>query len=478
MTDASIESRVPPHDAEAEAAVLSAVMNDVGCMAKAAAALKPEQMYSEAHRRIFEACCAIWSEGTRPDAVTVLSRLKDTGRLAQVGGASYLTTVLNAAPGLGNIDRYLSIVIQKHQLRQMILACQQITAQAYAGVVDVPAFIDHAEQAVYEIARTNAIRPKLHPIRGVLQDEVVAWQKAEDMARATGKAAMRGVPTGIERYDRVTGGLHDGELTIIAARPGMAKTSLVLHWAMNVASLTSEVDGVTACRDVAAMFSLEMPQNQIAGRIVCAEARVDVSKPRTGFLTPKDWHQIVSSVGSTIAKAEFYIDDTPGLTLMQVRSMCRELVSELARETDPKKRKRLRLVVVDYLQLMDGDGDERSREEVVSRISRGLKRLAKEMGLPVVALAQLNRSVEARTDKRPMLSDIRESGSVEQDADTVCFIYRDEYYEADSKDRGGAELIIGKQRNGPTGTVKARFDAQYTRFENLADGQYEEYEHG
>jgi replicative DNA helicase len=318
----------------------------------------------------------------------------------------------------------------------------------------------------------------VHPLRDVMQETFRRMMKATERG-----ARIIGISTGFDRYDRLTSGLHDGELTIVAARPGMGKTSLVLNMAINVASpqqLESARDPNERWEEPGygvVVFSLEMPREQIVNRMLCSEARVDVSRVRTGMLAPSDWSKLTQSAAH-LNSLNIWIDDSAALSILELRSKVRRLQSEFDR-IDPEtgeKKQRLGLVVVDYLQLMRGRENAASREQEISEISRGLKQLAKELSLPVIALSQLNRAVETRGEKskRPQLSDLRESGAIEQDADNICFIYRDDYYNKESADRAVAELIIAKQRNGPTDTAKCRFDAQYTRFEDLPDGQYPE----
>jgi replicative DNA helicase len=297
---------------------------------------------------------------------------------------------------------------------------------------------------------------------------------------------ITGSPTGFDRYDRMTAGLHDGDLTIVAARPGMGKTSFVLNVAVNVASprqRESATDPNQRWEEPGrgvAVFSLEMPREQIANRMVCSEGRVDVSKVRTGFLAPSDWSKLTQAA-SFLGSLPIWIDDSPGLSILELRAKVRRLQAEFDQPEAPGRRaQRIGLVIIDYLQLMKGRDGAQSREQEISEISRGLKGLAKELKVPVIALSQLNRAVETRSEKskRPQLSDLRESGAIEQDADNICFIYRDDYYNQDSAERAIAELIIAKQRNGPTGTAKVRFDREFTRFDNLAEGEYPDDEEG
>jgi replicative DNA helicase len=472
----TVEGRIPPHDLGAEAAVLSAVMVDPLALDKVCEFLKPEHFYSEAHRRIFEACVELSSRGQPVDVVQAATWLRDHDRLAQVGGVEYLTEVLNAAPAVANVASYGRTIHEKWRVRQLILACQQVTAQGYVGYGDAQQFIDSAEQAVYEIAHSRE-SSSVRTLKDVMRETF----ERIDRANARG-ARITGIPTGFDRYDRITSGLHDGELTIVAARPGMGKTSFVLNVAINVASpqqLESARDPNERWEEPGlgvVVFSLEMPREQICNRMLCAEARVDVSCVRTGALTPNHWSKLTHAAAH-LERLSVWIDDSPTLSILELRSKVRRLQAEFSHgaAAHGDGSRRIGMVVVDYLQLMRGREGAQSREQEISEISRGLKQLAKELSLPVVALSQLNRAVETRAEKskRPQLSDLRESGAIEQDADNICFIYRDDYYNKETLDRNIAELIVAKQRNGPTGTVRVRFDQQYTRFDNLADGEYE-----
>jgi replicative DNA helicase len=476
----TVETRVPPHDLDAEAAVLSAVLVDNLAFDRVNEFLRPEHFYSEAHRRIYEACTELSVEGKPVDVVQVATWLRDRDRLAQVGGMAYLSEILNCAPAIANVVAYGKTIHEKWRVRQLILACQRVTAQGYVGYGDAQQFIDSAEQAVYDIARTRE-SSSVHPLRDVMRETF----KRIERANARG-ARITGIATGFDRYDRITSGLHDGELTIVAARPGMGKTSLVLNIAANVAS-PQQLENASDPNDRwerpgfgVIIFSLEMPREQIVNRMLCAEARVDVSKVRTGMLTPTDWSKLTQAA-SHLGSLNVWVDDSATLSMLELRSKVRRLQAEFDRvdeaDREGEKKQRIGLVMVDYLQLMRGRENAASREQEISEISRGLKQLAKELSLPVIALSQLNRAVETRGEKskRPQLSDLRESGAIEQDADNICFIYRDDYYNRESTDRNIAELIVAKQRNGPTDIVKVRFDAQYTRFDNLADGEYEDF---
>jgi replicative DNA helicase len=470
---APVAGRIPPHDLDAEAAVLSAILLERDALDKVLELLQAEHFYSEANRRIYEVAVELSSQGTPIDVVSVAGMLRDRERLAQVGGSAYLAQLVDAVPSVAHIETYARMVREKWRIRQLIATCQRVAAEGYGDVGEVQQFIDGAEQAVYEIART----PEASSVQRIEPIIRSVFEQITELARRGER--ITGVPTGFERLDAKTAGLHDGELTIVAARPGMGKTSFVLNVAVNVASpkTVSDAgleDAASAAREEpgmgVAVFSLEMPREQLASRMVCSEGRVDVGKMRQGFLQDRDWNSLTQAA-SFLYRLPIWIDDTPSLGVLELRAKVRRLQAEYDRATpEGGLGQRIGLVIVDYLQLMSGSQYTASREQEISEISRGLKRLSKELRVPVIALSQLNRAVETRgaKDKRPQLSDLRESGAIEQDADNIIFIYREDYYEVDSDKRGIAELIIAKQRNGPTGRVKVRFESAYTRFDNLA----------
>jgi replicative DNA helicase len=479
-----VGGRVPPHDLDAEAAVLSAVMLDGFALDRVLEFLKPEHFYSEAHRRIFEATVDLRSAGKPVDIVQVGTWLKDRGRIAQVGGMGYLTEVLNAAPAVANVASYGRTIREKSRIRQLIATCQRVSAEGYLDYGEAQAFIDSAEQAVYEIARA----PETSSVEKLLDVMKKAFKQLQDAASRGDR--ITGMATGFTRYDALTAGLHEGDLTIVAARPGMGKTSFVLNVAANVAQprgrelVSDPTQKWEEPGNGVVIFSLEMPREQLANRMICSEGRVDVSKVRQGFLSQNDWSKLTQAA-AYLGGLPIWIDDSPSLSILELRAKIRRLQAEYDRPAAPgdvgKGAKKIGLIVVDYLQLMKGSGYVNSREQEISEISRGLKGLAKELHVSVIALSQLNRAVETRTEKnkRPLLSDLRESGAIEQDADNICFIYRDDYYNKEaSTEPNIAELIIAKQRNGPTGTVRARFDHAYTRFDNLAAGEYPEGDDG
>jgi replicative DNA helicase len=447
--------RIPPHDLDAEAAVLSSVLIDASALDKVEDLLRPEHFFAESHTWIYRAAQALRQDDRPVDVATVGTWLRDCSRLAQVGGMAYITEVLNAAPAVLNVRAYAETVVDKAMARRVIGMCQKYQALGYSNYGTATEYVGAVSRSVHEIA-TDSERAEASPLH-----EIIAKNICEAQAAAQRGNGILGLATGFDRYDRITSGLHDGELTIVAARPGMGKTSLALQMAMFVAG-GSDIEGH---QNAVGFFSLEMPKAQLGVRALCSDGKVDVGRFRTGKLTATDWQRLTASAGR-LNFMPLSVDDQSALSIVQLRAKARRMQTAAALAGN-----RLRLIVVDYLQLMNGNG-ESSREQEVSFISRGLKQLSKELGLPIIALSQLNRAVETRGEKskRPQLSDLRESGAIEQDADNVVFIYRDDYYHKDSPDRGIAEIIIEKQRNGPTDTVKVRFDAYYTRFENLPDG--------
>jgi replicative DNA helicase len=478
----AIGGRVPPHDLDAEGAVLSAILLEREALDKVVTILQPEHFYSEANRRVFEGAVELSTRGTPVDIVSVAGWLRDRDRLGQVGGSAYLAQLVDTVPSVAHVETYARMVKEKWRIRQLIAICQRVAAEGYGDVGEVQAFVDGAEQSVYEIART----PEANSVQPI---EPIIHSVFEQLERVAARGdQITGLTTGFKGLDDKTAGLHDGELTIIASRPGMGKTSLVLNMAVNVAAPRRiEVagddmgmdEGASEARETpgtgVAIFSLEMPREQLASRMVCAEARVDVGNMRKGQLLDRDWNNMTQAA-ALLYKLPIWIDDSPALNVLELRAKVRRLQAEFDRmQSDGRLGQRIGLVIIDYLQLMRASRQVQNREQEISEISRGLKQLSKELHVSVIALSQLNRSVETRgtKDKRPQLSDLRESGAIEQDADNIIFLYREDYYDREAPEkRGLAELIVAKQRNGPTGRVKVRFDAQYTRFDNLAPGEF------
>ena len=470
--------RVPPNDLDAEAAVLSAILLEASAFDEVQDVLKADHFYADANRRVFEAVLELQNIGRPVDVVSVAGYLRDRGRLEQIGGTPYLAQLVDATPAVAHIGAHARVVREKWRLRQLIATCQRFTAEGYAVPPDTQKFIDSAEQAIFDIARTNE-GSMVEPVRDAV---VRAFKLLEEAERRGG--GITGISTGFTRLDRQVSGLHAGDLYIIAARPGMGKTSFVLNLALNVAQTRAEKDNASGEEYFEApaeepghgvlFCSLEMPKEQLAARLLASEAQVDMSNIRSGRMSREDWSRMTDAA-SRLARLPLWLDDTPALTLLDLRAKIRRLQAEVSRKDGPLRAKGLGLVAIDYLQLMQGRKDAGSREQEISELSRGLKQLAKEMRVPVIALSQLNRAVETRTakDKRPQLSDLRESGAIEQDADTIMFIYRDEYYFKDSEAKNVAEIIVAKQRNGPTGTVLTKFTSAFTRFDNLEAEEFE-----
>jgi replicative DNA helicase len=465
--------RVPPHDLDAEAAVLSAVMLTQEAFDRVAEFLRPEHFYSGANQRVFETVLDLQNENRPVDVVTVAGRLRDKGLLQQMGGTPYLAQLTDAVPTVAHVEAHGRVVKEKWRLRRVIATCQDFAALGYGDTGEVQGFIDKAEQAIFDLARQpeasslTTLKTAIHGAFGML---------SEAAKRGGG---ITGMATGFHDLDKMTAGLHVGDLYIVAARPGMGKTSFVLNLAAQLAEPRriqregGEPEEVLGTGVV--FFSLEMPREQLASRLLASDARIDVSKLRSGRIENDDWIKLTESA-SRLGYLPLWLDDTPAISLLDVRARVRRLQAEIERRgSEGPRAAKLGLVAIDYLQLMSGRPGVQSREQEISELSRGLKQLAKEMGVAVIALSQLNRSVETRntSNKRPQLSDLRESGAIEQDADMIMFIYRDDYYNKDSGTPDVAELIIAKQRNGPTGKIDLHFNKACTRFENRAQETYE-----
>jgi replicative DNA helicase len=463
-----IRNLVPPHDLDAEAAVISACMLDEGAYdACAGMGLTPETFYSAANRAIYDAVVYLKETSEACDVVMVANRLRDTEKLNMVGGTPYLVQMTDAVPAVTNIASYARVVRDKWRLRHVIATMRAHAAAGYAELESgVQEYLDNVEHDVAEIARAfDASRG----MRTIGAAGAAAMDRIVD-ARADGDTqVLAGVPFGYERVDNLTKGMMGSDLIIVAARPGMGKTAFALGVALNNAAPEPHHpdDDDAPPRMSVAFFSLEMADEQLALRGIAHNQRLNAQRLRAFEVAGKEWQQFVDGVAWE-QKVAIHIDDTPRLSHADIRSRARRLAAELERSGKP----RLGLIIVDYLQIMGGvQRYNQNREELVADNARGLKALAKELDVPVMALAQLNRGVENRSakDKRPMLSDLRESGAIEQEADLVAFLYRDEYYFPDTPDAGVAEFIVAKQRSGPTRTTKLRFTPEYTRFDNLAD---------
>ncbi len=458
-----IKGYVPPHDMDAEAAVLSACLLDnhaldlcVGLM------LSPEHFYSHANRVIYETMIELRSDGTPCDVVTLASKLRGE-RLSQIGGSPYLAQIIDSVPSVSNVETYAIIVRDKWRQRQAIAVMRAHAAEAYGNLDSVQEWIDAVEADIAELARHFDTS---RGMRTIGRSAASALERIT-LAQKEGEGAMVGVPFGYARVDDRTKGMMGGELYVIAARPGMGKTSFALGVAMNIASPGVDRFGerVSPTGSVG-FFSLEMSDEALALRAIAVEKRMDAQRLRSYEIASNEWQPFTDGV-AWAQHVAIHVDPTPGLSVADMRSRARRLAADLERSSAPP----LRLIVVDYLQIMGTQRNNQSREELVAESARGLKALAKELNVPVMALAQLNRDVERRSgkDKRPQLSDLRESGAIEQEADLVAFLYRDEYYFEDTQDKGVAEFIVRKQRSGPTGTVRLSFTAAHTRFDNLAD---------
>src|SRR5918911_3004020 len=435
-----------PHSADAERAILGAIVLDNSLVNQAVELLRPEDFYVRAHQFVFRAMIALSERGSSIDPFILSEELKREGVLEQTGGMTFLSELTYGLPHFTNVAAYAKIVKDNSLMRQLVRVANKITSEALEGEDEAEIILDHAEQMIFALAdeRTR---------QGFAHIQPVADQLLEKVQEMAGRSAMlTGLTTGFNELDTMTSGLQPADLIVIAARPSMGKSSLALTLAQNAAIHAQAVVGV---------FSLEMSKESLVMRMLCSEGRVDAHRFRSGFLSRDEWARLAGALG-TLAETKIFIDDTPGITVLEMRAKARRLAAE---------QKKLDLIIVDYLQLMSSTARRvESRQQEVSQISRELKSLAKELNVPLVALSQLSRAPEARSDHRPQLSDLRESGSLEQDADVVAFIYREEQYNRTEENAGIAEIIVSKQRNGPTGTVKLAFLKEFTRFENMWRG--------
>lgn len=439
------QARVPPQDIDAERAVLGSILLSNEAIFTAIEVLNWEDFYRPAHRLVFQAMVDLANKSEPVDLITLQGSLKNRSELEAAGGLAAIAQLAEAVPTAANVRHYAEIVKQKATLRRLIEAGTEVVKSAFE-VGDADLVLDQAEKAIFEIGQVKAQRG-LSPVSEIVKE---AFKKIEELYEQ--KREITGLTTGFSDLDRMLSGLQPSDLVIVAGRPSMGKTAFALNLATNAA--LKERSGI-------AVFSLEMSKQQLVMRMLCSEGRIDAGRMRGGFLNESDWPKLAKAAGS-LSEAPMYIDDSGSLSVLEVRAKCRRI----AAETDGG----LGLVMVDYLQLMRGSPNAQSREQEISEISRGLKALAKELNIPVIALSQLNRSLEQRQDKRPVLSDLRESGAIEQDADVIMFVYRDEVYNPETEDKGVAEIIVGKQRNGPIGAARLKFFHEYTRFENLAPG--------
>lgn len=434
--------RLPPQNMEAEQAVLGAIFLEPSSLTMASEILIPEDFYRGAHQKIFNVMLKLNDGGKAVDLVTVTEELNAAKMLEDTGGVSYLSELAGSVPTAANIEYYAKIVEEKSLLRRLIRTATNIAQDGYTREDEIDSLLGEAERSILEVSqRKNA--GAFHNIKDVL---VRTYDNIEVMHNRKGD--ITGIATGFAELDKMTAGFQRNDLIIVGARPSVGKTAFALNIAQNVAVKT---------RENVAIFSLEMGAEQLVMRMLCAEGNIDAQRLRTGSLTDDDWGKLTMAMGS-LSNAGIFIDDTPGVRITEIRSKCRRLKQEHG----------LGMILIDYLQLILGSGRSgENRQQEVSEISRSLKALARELQVPVIALSQLSRGVEQRQDKRPMMSDIRESGSIEQDADIVAFLYRDDYYDKESEDKNIIEIIIAKQRNGPVGTVQLAFVKEYNKFVNL-----------
>jgi replicative DNA helicase len=433
--------RIPPQNIEAEQAVLGSMLVDKDIIPEVMEILNVDDFYKESHKVIFDAMVDLFESGEPVDLVTVSERIGKAGQLDVIGGITYLTDIAVAVPTTANVKHYAGIVWEKSILRRLIKGATDIVNMGYEAREEVAYVLDRAEQTIFDIMQKRNMGGPYH-IKDVLVD---TFNRLEELYNS--KSSITGVPSGFTDLDYKTAGFQKSDLIMIAARPSMGKSSLALNIAQH-AAIHHQVP--------VAIFSLEMSREQIANRILASEVMIDNQKISTGKLDDEDWQKIARALGP-LSQAAIYIDDTAGASVVEISAKCRRL----------KLEKNIGLVIIDYLQLMQGRGRAESRQQEISEISRSLKILAKEINIPVIALSQLSRAPEARSDHRPMLSDLRESGAIEQDADIVMFIYRDDYYNPESEKQNIAEIIIAKHRNGSTGTVELRWFGEYTKFANL-----------
>jgi replicative DNA helicase len=449
MPEAAAPERTLPHNLDAEKSVLGAILIHNDAFNHAAELIDSRDFFRDAHRRIFDKMVVLSERGDAIDFVTLKEELTRGGDLDEVGGPAYIASLADGVPRSANVQYYARIVKEKATLRNLIHSANKILAEAYEAEQEPDLLLDEAERAIFAIAE-DRIREGFVPLRDLVQSSFSTIEKLQQH-----KGLVTGVPTGFVDLDEITTGFQPSDLILVAARPSMGKTSFVLNIAQHVGTSTQMTVG---------FFSLEMSKEQLFMRLLTSEARIDAHRFRTGFLSEKDYGRLSHALG-TLAEARVFIDDTASIGVLEMRAKARRLKAEHG----------LHLLVIDYLQLMQGRGRFESRQQELASISRSLKGLAKELNVPIVALSQLSRAPETRSDHRPQLSDLRESGALEQDADVVLFIYRQEQYRSDDGQpeqgsEGVAEIIVGKQRNGPTGTVKLAFIKEHTRFENLAPG--------
>lgn len=441
-TDSSLKllEKVPPQNHEAEVSVLGAMLFEEQALVRAIELLKPAFFYEENHRRIFSVMQSLFEKARPVDLVTIGEELTKRGELEDVGGITFLTQLTAAVPTAAHLEHYAHIVKEKALLRGLIQNSTSIIQRCFDPASEVNRVLEDAEKMIFDVSQ-HRIEGRFHPVRDIIRDSMEAIDKLYQQ-----KEHVTGLPTGFQEFDVKTAGLQPSDLIIVAGRPSMGKSAFVSCLCENI--------GIVEKRPIA-FFSLEMSKEQLVQRMLCSHGRVDAQKVRTGYLSHQDWPKLTSAAGK-LSEAPIYIDDTPAQTVLEVRAKARRL----------KMQHGVELIVIDYMQLMQGVGRAESRQQEISEISRSLKALARELRVPVIAVSQLSRAVENRTGNRPQLSDLRESGAIEQDADLVVFLFREEYYNPTEENRNKAEAIIAKQRNGPIGTCEMIFLKDLTRFEN------------
>lgn len=436
------EIKIPPQNLDAERAVLGSMLIDEEAIGVVVEQLDSSLFYDPSHQKIFDSVIKLYSDRRKVDLITLGDQLKGEGLLESIGGSAFLSELADYVPTSANVEHYADIVKEKGIQRMLIKNATDIVSRSYGTNVNIEELIDTAEKLIFEIAASRQKKEAVH-IKDIVRETIVNIDKLYQ-----NKEAVTGVPTGFIDFDKMTSGLQKSDLVIVAGRPSMGKSA----FAQSIIEYAA-VDNNIPC----AFFSLEMSKESVVQRMLCSQARVDAHKVRTGFLSPQDFPKLTKAA-SRLSNTPFYIDDTAGISALELRSKARRLKSSYD----------IQLIVIDYLQLMVGHGKTESRQQEISEISRSIKALARELSVPIIAISQLSRAVESRQDKRPMLSDLRESGAIEQDADLVSLLYRDEYYNGTTDQNNGiAEVIIAKQRNGPVGTVKLKFFKEYVRFANL-----------
>lgn len=436
------EIRVPPQNIDAEKSVLGSLLIDEEAIGAAIEILDETWFYEQAHRQIFRAVLELYNQRKNVDLITLSDKLKGDGTLDQIGGVSYLSFLIDLVPSAANVEHYANIVKEKGVLRRLIRNATNIIAESYESTGNVDEVVDNAERLIFEVADLKQRTQSVH-IKDLVRQSI---EKLDFLYQR--KQHVTGIPTGFEKIDHMTSGLQNSDLIIIAGRPSMGKSALAISMA--------EYVGIEQKQGVA-IFSLEMSKEQLVQRMLCSQARVDAHKVRSGFLAPADWPKLTAAAGR-LSESKIFIDDTPAISVLELRAKARRL----------KANQGIELIILDYLQLMRSTVQSESRQQEISEISRSLKALARELSVPVIALSQLSRAVESRQDHKPQLSDLRESGAIEQDADLVVLLMREEYYNPTEENKGVADVMIAKQRNGPVGTVKLAFIKEYMRFENLA----------